>query len=87
MTPYFWAKPDSQAEIDFLVECESGIVPVEAKANRNLKAKSLSLFRTKFRPPLAVRTSLADYRKEDGLLDVPLYALATLFDELKGLKI
>lgn len=83
MSPYFWARPDSQAEIDFLVECEAGIVPIEAKARCNLKAKSLSLFRNKFSPQLAVRTSLADYRKADGLLDLPLYALATLPSEFE----
>ena len=78
MSPYFWSRPDSQAEIDFLVECESGIVPIEAKARCNLKAKSLSLFRSKFNPNLAIRTSLADYRRSGDLVDLPLYALATL---------
>ena len=81
LTPYYWSRPDSQAEIDFLIECELGIVPIEAKARCNLKAKSLSLFRKKFSPPVAVRTSLADYRRTGGLVDLPLYAMATLTDE------
>ena len=86
LSPYFWARPDSQAEMDFLVECEAGIVPIEAKARCNLKAKSLSLYRSKFAPALAVRTSLADYRREGGLVDLPLFELSTLSTEIFGSK-
>jgi len=77
LEPFTWAPSDSTAEIDFLVETERGVVPIEAKAERNLQAKSLGVYRAKFSPPLAVRTSLADAKtSEDGLVDVPLYALA-----------
>ena len=78
LLPYYWSRPDSQAEVDFLVEGEDGPVPIEAKAERNLKAKSLSVFRAKFSPPLSVRTSLSPYSRSKGLLDLPLYALAVI---------
>jgi len=78
--PFTWAPSDSTAEIDFLAETGRGVVLIEAKAERNLQAKSLGVYRAKFSPPLAVRTSLADAKTaEDGLVDVPLYALATIF--------
>ncbi len=82
MNPYYWSRADSQAEIDFLVECEDGIVPIEAKAERNVRAKSLGVFREKFAPSIAVRTSLSSYSRKDGLVDIPLYALSTLEREL-----
>ena len=83
-TPYYWSQPDSQAEIDFLVEGEHGPVPVEVKAERNVRAKSLAVFRDKFAPPISVRTSLSGYRREEGLVDLPLYALATILRELQS---
>ncbi len=77
--PFTWAPSDSTAEIDFLAETARGIVPIEVKAERNLQAKSLGVYRAKYSPLLAVRTSLADAKSnEDGLVDVPLYALATM---------
>lgn len=78
-TPYTWAPPDSTAEVDFLVEDVDAVVPIEAKAERNLQAKSLGVYRAKFAPPRLVRTSLADMREADGLLDIPLYALPSAF--------
>jgi predicted AAA+ superfamily ATPase len=77
LEPFFWSAPRSQAEIDFLVEADGMIVPIEVKAERNLKAKSLQVFRQKFQPALSVRTSLAEYEPQDGLLNLPLYAIGT----------
>ena len=51
------------------------IVPVEVKAEVNLKAKSLKTYREKFNPEISVRTSMADYKKEDWLVNMPLYAV------------
>ena len=51
------------------------IIPVEVKAEVNLKAKSLKTYREKFSPEISVRTSMADYKKEDGLINLPLYAI------------
>jgi predicted AAA+ superfamily ATPase len=80
--PYFWSQPDSQAELDFLLESDNGPIPVEAKAETNVKAKSLWVYRKKFNPPMAIRTSLLNHALNDGLLDIPLYALAALPDEI-----
>lgn len=50
-------------------------MPVEVKAEVNLKAKSLKTYREKFHPEISVRTSMADYKVEDWLLNLPLYAV------------
>jgi uncharacterized protein len=75
----YWAneKP-ARAEIDFILQLGRQIIPLEVKSSMNLKAKSLSVYREKFKPKIEVRTSLADYKKTDNLYDVPLYALAYL---------
>lgn len=52
------------------------MIPLEVKATINLQAKSLRVYREKFAPSIAIRTSLAPYRQIDGLYDVPLYMLA-----------
>lgn len=62
-----------------VVELSGLVVPVEAKAALNLKAKSLKSYRERFAPPLSVRTSLAGLRREPGgLLDLPLFAVSRL---------
>ena len=76
--PFTWAPSDSSAEIDFLIESADGIVPIEAKAERNLQAKSLGVYREKFGPTIAVRASLADSQEANGLWDIPLYALGPM---------
>lgn len=77
--PFYWTTADSRTEIDFLVELSGLVVPVEAKAALNLKAKSLKSYRERFAPPLSVRTSLAGLRREPGgLLDLPLFAVSRL---------
>jgi predicted AAA+ superfamily ATPase len=82
MNPFYWSRADSQAEVDFLVESDDGPVPIEAKAERNVKAKSLGVFREKFLPPIAVRTSLSPYSRVEGLVDIPLYSLSSLKREI-----
>jgi len=80
---YYWSAPKSTAEIDFLVQYDGYRIPVEVKAEENLQAKSLRLFTQKYKPDLAVRTSMSDYRKEDWLINLPLYAISELTNLLK----
>jgi hypothetical protein len=54
---------------------ENRIIPIEVKAAENLKAKSLKVFSQKFNPEISIRTSLSDYRKEDWLINLPLYGI------------
>jgi predicted AAA+ superfamily ATPase len=75
LKPYYWTNGRSSAEIDFLLDTGREVIPLEVKAEVNLQAKSLKVFRERFRPNLSVRASMADYRAENGLIDLPLYAL------------
>jgi len=58
-----------------VLQLGSRVMPVEVKAATNLKAKSLAVYREKFKPATEVRVSLAEYKKTGNLIDVPLYAL------------
>ena len=75
---FYWANEKSVAEIDFLVQKKNTIIPVEAKAEENLKAKSLKVYKDKFHPENAIRTSMNFYRKEKQLTNVPLYSIGIL---------
>jgi hypothetical protein len=72
---YYYTNDRGSCEVDFIVDTGEMIVPVEVKAEVNLKAKSLKTYQEKYFPELAVRTSMADYKKEDGLVNLPLYAI------------
>lgn len=76
--PRYWTNSSGSAEVDFLVERDQDIVPVEVKAGLNLKSQSLRVYRQKFEPRLAVRASLAPYARRGTVVDLPLYALQTL---------
>lgn len=72
---FYWSNETSRAEIDFVIQIKSDVVPVEVKAERNLQAKSLKVYMEKFKPNYAIRTSMADYKKTDNLIDLPLYGI------------
>lgn len=79
---YYWSAEKSTAEVDFLIQQEGEIVPIEVKAEENLRAKSLKSFCQKYNPDSALRFSMSDYRKEDWLINVPLYAVRYYQDEI-----
>ena len=72
---YYWTNDRGSAEIDFLLDTGTEVIPVEVKAEKNLKAKSLKTYCEKFKPKTAVRTSMSDYKKEDWLTNIPLWAI------------
>ena len=72
---YYWTNDRGNAEIDFVAQSGAKIIPIEAKASINLRAKSLKVYRENFKPEIAVRVSMADYKEQEGLIDLPLYAI------------
>lgn len=72
---YYYTNDRNSCEVDFVVDTGEQIVPVEVKAEVNLKAKSLKTYQEKFLPKISVRTSMADFKKEDWLINLPLYAI------------
>lgn len=75
---YYWSTQNSTAEIDFLIQQQNNIIPIEVKAEENLKSKSLRTYVEKFSPNSAIRTSMSFYRKEEWLINIPLYAIAEI---------
>lgn len=80
---YYYSTPNSRMEIDFLMQVEDHIIPLEVKAEENLRAKSLVTFYQKYSCPICVRTSMSDYRKQDWILNIPLYEISLLEDLVK----
>lgn len=72
---YYYTNDRGSCEINFVVDTGGKIVPVEVKAEVNLRAKSLKSYQEKFSPEISVRTSMADYKKEEWLVNLPLYAI------------
>ena len=75
---YYYTNDNGSCEVDFLVDTGDNVVPVEVKAEVNLKAKSLRMYVEKFSPRIAIRTSMTDYKSEDWLVNLPLYAIENL---------
>ena len=76
---YYYTNDRGSCEVDFVVDTGEQIVPVEVKAEVNLRAKSLKTYQEKFSPEVSIRTSMSDYKKEEWLVNLPLYAI----DQLK----
>ena len=75
----YWSRDKgSQAEVDFIVQLDDLIVPIEVKAEENLQSKSLRVYRDKCKPSYVVRTSLSNYRKDDWLTNIPLYMISQI---------
>lgn len=76
--PYYWSKPNARQEIDFLLQIGSDIVPIEVKAEENLKAKSLRQFVLDNGTDTAYRTSMSNFREEEWMTNLPLYAVSSI---------
>ena len=81
---YYWRNKGGTAEIDFLYENGPSICPLEVKAGVNPKGKSLRSYRERNKPDVALRSSLLNLKLDDGLCNIPLYAIGCL-DKLLGM--
>ena len=70
----YWSSDSGNAEIEFVIQGEHAVFPIEAKAGINTKAKSLRVYRELFSPPYAIRTSLQPHHDGETVKDIPLYA-------------
>lgn len=78
-TSVFYYSNDAKLEIDFLIQHDSNIVPIEAKAEENLRSKSLSTFVDQHPSLHGIRFSMSDYREQSWMTNVPLYAASIFF--------
>ena len=76
MPIYYWTGRTS--EVDFVIQDEDLVIPVEVKAGINLRAKSLGVYQEKYNPQKSIRTSLADFKVNDNLYDIPLYLIESM---------
>ena len=84
--PLFYWESSGQAEIDFIIQRETDIVPVEVKASSHVRSRSLSVYRDRFDPKLSIRVSTRNFGLDDGMLSLPLYAVWLLNAEsLRGI--
>lgn len=74
---YYWSSGNT-AEVDFIIQNKNEVIPIEVKAEENLKSKSLKVFVEKYHNKNALRTSMNKFRKEDWLTNIPLYAIAEI---------
>ena len=72
---HYWTAENATAELDYIIQKNQTIIPIEVKAEENLKAKSLKVFEEKYQTQNAIRFSMSTYRKEDWLTNVPLYGV------------
>jgi len=71
---YYW-NSENRAEVDFLLDTENGIIPVEVKASDNVRSKSLGVYIEKYKPEYAIRISAKNFNYVNGIKSVPLYAV------------
>ncbi len=76
---YYWVAENATAEIDFVIQQYNKVIPIEVKAEENLKSKSLKTYVQKFETETAVRTSMSPFRAEDWFTNWPLYAIGKMF--------
>ena len=74
----YWTAERGTAEVDFVIDTGNDVIPIEVKAEVNLQAKSLKIYHEKFQPNLSIRTAMTDYKLDDWLLNLPLWAIGTL---------
>lgn len=79
-TPYYWSAESSSGEIDFVLQYNGMVIPVEVKAEENLNAKSLRSFVSKNHLEFGIRTSMSDFRKQEWMINLPLYAISEILN-------
>lgn len=77
-TPYYYAGEKSTYEIDFMIQKGKNVIPIEVKAEENVKAKSLKAFFDKFSPEISYRVSMNKYRNQEWLENIPLWTIGAI---------
>lgn len=80
---YYYSTENSSGEIDFIIQQEMHCIPIEVKAEENLRARSLRAFCEKYKPDIAIRCSMSNYREQDWMVNVPLYVVDKYLDHIQ----
>lgn len=79
--PRYW-RSDSQAEVDFIMQIDQQIMPLEVKSDENVRSKSLAMYRKKYSPEIALRCSMQQLKHDNGLVNMPLFLIDKILDIL-----
>jgi len=79
---YYWATDKNTAEIEYIIQYNDEIIPLEVKYGKNVKSESLNFYRNEYHPARSVRASLRKYGVADGLYSIPLYLTGSMADIL-----
>ena len=75
---FYWSSEKGIAEVDYIIQIGKNNIPIEVKSSENLQAKSLKNFVQKYNTKINIRTSMSDFRKEECLINIPLYLIGNL---------
>lgn len=73
-TLMYW-ESGNQAEVDFILYNDDGLIPVEVKANDNIRSQSLKIYMNRYNPKYAIRISTKNFGFENNIKSIPLYAI------------
>lgn len=76
---YYYSREDSKLEVDFVVQHNGKVTPIEVKAEENLRSKSLKTFMSSHTDLMAIRFSMSKYKEQEWLKNVPLYGIPSIF--------
>ena len=80
--PYYWVSGNT-AEVDFVIQSDSEIIPIEVKSEKNVKARSLAEYCKKYHPEYAIKTSMKNEIFGNGIFNIPLYIISSLNNFIK----
>ena len=74
----YWTTEKGTAEVGFVLQRGQNIIPIEVKSEENLKTKSLKVYVEQFKPEQAMRFSMANYKEQNWMMNVPLYSISSI---------
>ena len=74
---YYWGRDEGKSEVDFVVQWQNELIPIEVKSGIHKKSKSLEIYRGLYNPARAIRTTLNNFGMADALYSIPLYMIAS----------
>ena len=75
---FYWSADKGTAEVDYIIQIGTNNIPIEVKSNENLQAKSLKAFIQRYETKINVRTSMANYERQEKLINIPLYLIGNI---------
>ncbi|MDO4512371.1 MAG: ATP-binding protein [Bacteroidales bacterium] len=75
---HYWSPEQSVAEMDFVIQFKGKVIPVEVKAEKNLRAKSIGVYIAQNNPETVIRTSMTDFKQGEQVTDLPLYGISVI---------